>query len=395
MLKTIPYYFYQVDAIESWLDEQAQKGLFLLETRLGTAMSFRKETPRAVRYRIDVKRSIGYTDEKARIAAYREMGWEYVCDLTPYLDIYRCDDPAAPELNTDPALQALTLARMNRQTLGQMAGYLVQLLLNSLFFFGSALFWVQGGPILMLAALGLWAGLPILLGLAVLWADCGLRLWGLARQRRKLAHGRELDHKKNWRIGKNRWWVWRGTSAVLTVAMLASILWLQLGSEAAYTHPLEESAFPLMPAPLAEELGAEPKLRPEYNTDRMTSHSDPLFTYREANQWADLRTAQGTITLDWDITYIRTATPWLSHQAATALRHARRFGAFSRAEVQTVSGLAADEAFTWDNGFSTVLLLRRGREVALVQLFSHYAGDTADALPLDVWAPLLAERLNG
>ena len=101
MLKTIPYYFYQVDAIESWLDEQAQKGLFLLETRLGTAMSFRKETPRAVRYRIDVKRSIGYTDEKARIAAYREMGWEYVCDLTPYLDIYRCDDPAAPELNTD------------------------------------------------------------------------------------------------------------------------------------------------------------------------------------------------------------------------------------------------------------------------------------------------------
>lgn len=101
MLKTIPYYFYQVDAIEDWLDEQAQKGLFLLETRFGTAMSFRRDTPRAVRYRIDVKRNIGYTDEKARIAAYEEMGWEYVCDLTPYLDIYRCDDPAAPELNTD------------------------------------------------------------------------------------------------------------------------------------------------------------------------------------------------------------------------------------------------------------------------------------------------------
>lgn len=37
MLKTIPYYFYQVDAIEGWLDEQAQKGLFPLETRFGTA----------------------------------------------------------------------------------------------------------------------------------------------------------------------------------------------------------------------------------------------------------------------------------------------------------------------------------------------------------------------
>lgn len=45
MLKTIPYYFYQVDAIESWLDEQAQKGLFLLETRLGTAMSSGRRRP--------------------------------------------------------------------------------------------------------------------------------------------------------------------------------------------------------------------------------------------------------------------------------------------------------------------------------------------------------------
>ena len=29
MLKLNPYYTYQIDAIESWLDEQAQKGLFL------------------------------------------------------------------------------------------------------------------------------------------------------------------------------------------------------------------------------------------------------------------------------------------------------------------------------------------------------------------------------
>lgn len=395
-----PCPIWDLEATESWLGDLAEQGLHLkrMHSLLNFA-AFQAGPAQPTRYRLTAdSRRGGLTNgpqpDPEAVQLAQALGWQYV-DRCGGLEIWCTEDPAAPELNTDPALQALTLARMNRQTLGQMAGYLVQLLLNSLFFFGSALFWVQGGPILMLAALGLWAGLPILLGLAVLWADCGLRLWGLARQRRKLAHGRELDHKKNWRIGKNRWWVWRGTSAVLTVAMLASILWLQLGSEAAYTHPLEESAFPLMPAPLAEELGAEPKLRPEYNTDRMTSHSDPLFTYRQANQWADLRTAQGTITLDWDITYMRTATPWLSHQAATALRHARRFGAFSRAEVQTVSGLAADEAFTWDNGFSTVLLLRRGREVALVQLFSHYADDTADALPLDVWAPLLAERLSG
>ncbi len=98
--KTLPYYVYQIDAIESWLDEQARSGLFLQGFRLGR-MRFRQDTPRPMRYRIDVKRNRGYAGEKERIAAYAEMGWEYVCDLTPQLDIYCCADPDAPELNTD------------------------------------------------------------------------------------------------------------------------------------------------------------------------------------------------------------------------------------------------------------------------------------------------------
>ena len=98
--KTLPYYVYQIDAIEGWLDEQARSGLFLQKRRLGR-MCFQQDTPRPMRYRIDVKRNLGYAGEKERIAAYAEMGWEYVCDLTPQLDIYCCADPDTPELNTD------------------------------------------------------------------------------------------------------------------------------------------------------------------------------------------------------------------------------------------------------------------------------------------------------
>ncbi len=101
MIKLLSYYIYQVDAIESWLDEQAEKGLFLTEYASPQVMHFRKDAPRPVRYRVDVKRNTGTYGEKERVAAYREMGWEYVCDLTGDLDVYRCDDPAAPELNTD------------------------------------------------------------------------------------------------------------------------------------------------------------------------------------------------------------------------------------------------------------------------------------------------------
>ena len=101
MTKLLPYYLYQIDAIESWLDDQAKKGLFLTEFANPCVMRFEKGTPRTVRYRIDVKRDIGAYGEKERIADYREFGWEYVCELAADLDVYRCDDPAAPELNTD------------------------------------------------------------------------------------------------------------------------------------------------------------------------------------------------------------------------------------------------------------------------------------------------------
>ena len=101
MTKLLPYYLYQIDAIESWLDDQAKKGLFLTDVRSRMTMGFEKGEPHPVRYRIDVKREAGTRGEEERIASYHEFGWEYVCELAGDLDIYRCDDPAAPELNTD------------------------------------------------------------------------------------------------------------------------------------------------------------------------------------------------------------------------------------------------------------------------------------------------------
>ena len=101
MIKLLPYYVYQVDAIESWLDDQARQGLFLTDVRSRLTMDFEKGDPNPVRYRIDVKQNPGTYGEKERIADYRELGWEYVCELAGDLDIYRCDDPDAPELNTD------------------------------------------------------------------------------------------------------------------------------------------------------------------------------------------------------------------------------------------------------------------------------------------------------
>lgn len=98
MLKLMPYEPYEIDAMEGWLDEQARKGCFLSQSH-GRWLQFYRDTPRELRYRIDVKPDPGYRED--RVAAFRDMGWEYVCELSPQLDVYTCGDPTVPDLNTD------------------------------------------------------------------------------------------------------------------------------------------------------------------------------------------------------------------------------------------------------------------------------------------------------
>ena len=98
MLKLMPYESYEIDAIESWLDEQARKGCFLSQSH-GRCLKFYRDAPRPLRCRIDVKPDPGYHED--RVAAFQDMGWEYVCELSPQLDVYTCGDPSVPDLNTD------------------------------------------------------------------------------------------------------------------------------------------------------------------------------------------------------------------------------------------------------------------------------------------------------
>ena len=98
MLKLKPYEPYEIDAMEGWLDEQARKGCFLSQAH-GRWLKFYRDAPRPLRCRIDVKPDPGYHED--RVAAFRDMGWEYVCELSPQLDVYTCGDPSVPDLNTD------------------------------------------------------------------------------------------------------------------------------------------------------------------------------------------------------------------------------------------------------------------------------------------------------
>lgn len=116
----VPCPDYDVAAMEAWLEQQAQKGLFLSAENgffLGFAC-FEVGNPKRVRYRLDAipkeKVFADFPENKAAaIQLAQEMGWEFVTERREFL-IYRCDDETLPELNTDPAVQALSLKRVQR-----------------------------------------------------------------------------------------------------------------------------------------------------------------------------------------------------------------------------------------------------------------------------------------
>lgn len=116
----VPCPDYDVAAMEAWLEQQAQKGLFLSAENgffLGFAC-FEVGNPKRVRYRLDAipkeKVFADFPENKASaIQLAQEMGWEFVTERREFL-IYRCDDETLPELNTDPAVQALSLKRVQR-----------------------------------------------------------------------------------------------------------------------------------------------------------------------------------------------------------------------------------------------------------------------------------------
>lgn len=187
---------YDVGCMELWLEQMAQKGLHLDGASgvfLGLA-TFTEGQPARVKYRLEaVLKSKGLFAENdapsdAAVDLAEELGWEYVCRLHDF-DIYRTDDLLAPELNTDPQLQAQSLKgvekRMRSAVSTTLFWWILYPLLRTL------------GPVLTATHLGafltFWCwGLLVGQLLVALY-----RLWFLARMRKALRHGQPPRRPKN------------------------------------------------------------------------------------------------------------------------------------------------------------------------------------------------------
>lgn len=109
-----------IEGIQSWLEDLALEGLILEQESVFFGFwCFAKTAPQKIQYRLEVVRG-GFmedtdTPREEVVETAEAMGWEYVTKYRSFY-IYRSFDPMARPLHTDPAVQALTVKYLRRQT---------------------------------------------------------------------------------------------------------------------------------------------------------------------------------------------------------------------------------------------------------------------------------------
>ena len=113
MLKLMPINIYDVAAQQARMEDQAARGWFATSVPgIFFLAVFEKGEPKAVRYRLEPAPVKESRPGPERLAAYRAMGWEYVDTSGKSMHLWRCDDPEAPELHTDPETEAQAYDRL-------------------------------------------------------------------------------------------------------------------------------------------------------------------------------------------------------------------------------------------------------------------------------------------
>ena len=111
---------YDIRGTEAWLEQMALEGYILCEGhafQYGFAY-FETGTPRRIRYRITPAKKTTQTiatpnntpqpPDGETLEFHSQFGWEYTTYRGQFW-IFRCEDPEAPEMNTDPQVQAIAL----------------------------------------------------------------------------------------------------------------------------------------------------------------------------------------------------------------------------------------------------------------------------------------------
>lgn len=389
---------YDVEGMESWLSDLAEKGLLLAEDGFFAGVAaFQRTEPQPARYRLEaalrpgglLSEDGGEPDADA-VELSTELGWRYVARRGDFF-IYRCQEPGVRELNTDPEVQALAVNAVGKRRRGAMLStalwLIVYVLLN-----------LRGN--LLLLALEFGTPRCLLAALLLIWFCAGgvAEAVYLGRLAKKLRAGEAPDRRKNWRA---RRWLHLGGKAARTLLLAVLLVgFLRCWSDSI----LEEDRLPLSRYPgsppfadmtaLAGGQAAayeQHMLGRSFNTYR--TWADPLFPQSIAwSEQATVTRPDGTVLagglyVDYHVARSPRLARLLAGEYARKGRWEKGYAALE------VPALDADYACAWtDQVHFPTLVLQKGELVVRVLFYQYQSNDYA--LDAETWMTLMADSLR-
>ena len=111
--KIIPVSLYDIPGLESWLEEQAEKGLF--PVRLGRWASFRTGAVPGTRFRVEPWGDRGTEPAPEQMELYQAQGWKYAFPIGRSYFLFYAENPEAIDLYTDYQSRGMSLERAERR----------------------------------------------------------------------------------------------------------------------------------------------------------------------------------------------------------------------------------------------------------------------------------------
>lgn len=393
MRRLVPWPVYDVTGTESWLEEMAKKGWLLAYDGIFAGVAtFERAEPRPVRYRLQPAQrpvSIWSDDGTAPDDEVRALGeacgWQYVA-VRGQFHIYRCDDPDAPELNTDPQVLALALDTVRRRERSAALTTLLWVVIFPLVRWG-------GGLLLLFLGLGTWRAAWGVALLILGTVRAVRKLLYLRRLRKQLAAGQMPErgpytHRHAYRA--------QAVSALVVVLWVAwGVVLLQAWSDAAtdrYVQPLAGQADALPFATMADFVpGSTLQQRDDgILNNTLYQRSDLLApVICEVHEHGTLTLPDGRkLSGGLQLQYYELRSEALARLLMHELHwHDRRSSGY---ELWKLGPVDADEVLYYRDYLPTVLLRQGSRVVRAC--FYQSTDDTA--LEPQVWIGALADSLR-
>lgn len=393
--RLIPCPAYDVEGMESWLEDLAEKGLFLTEDGFFCGFGFfHREEPRSAKYRLQASEvqggflSDGDEPEKEQQEISEALGWEFVARRGEFY-IYRSMSEDVRELNTDPEVQALTLKMVQKRQ-------------NSSFF--NCIFWmvvfplIRGSKAAFIAPMLYMKSWFYLFGaLLVLWffVDSIRAAVYYTRLRKKLKNGEKPNREKNW---KKRAWQYPA-KIVLRIVLYCTWVFIVLGNIG--RDVLFEDTIPL-----SEYTGNPPFATMEDIAPGQSYELQSVRYFNTVTEWSDLLApvnfiweeyAEVQVSKDravsglWDINYHELKWEWMAKLVAKDYMRMDRERDF---EILGELDLGVDYAVAYiDDIHMEKVILVHGNKV-LQGTFHEYSGEQENYFTLEEWAKIMADSIR-